>query len=100
MPQPKKDLLSLVLTFKQPIKQGSTRYSFFTIEFHKEDKTSIKLDLSNEEVKEKYSHSLETEYEGRTYEIFTKLFKNLANINIIIPGNFKRSINKKFVSKF
>lgn len=88
------DILSLVFTFKQPLKQGSTRHSYFILEFFKDDKTSIKINLNKKELKEKFGE-LDSEYDGLTFDIFTKIFKAIAHINIIIPSNFKRLFLKK-----
>lgn len=82
--------MSLVITFKQPMKQGSTRHSYFILEFLKNDKTSLKLNLSQKELKEKFGDALDSEYDGLTFEIFTRIFKAISHINIVIPSNFKR----------
>ena len=82
--------MNFVFSFKQPLRQGSTKHNFFLLQFEKEKNFQIKLQLSEKELKEKYSEPLMEEYNEPGFEIFTKIFKVLSNINIIIPGNFKK----------
>ena len=65
------------------------KHLFLGLQLEKEDEVKIKLNLSEDQLKEKFSEPVESEYEGATYEIFTKLFRVITNINIVIPGNFK-----------
>jgi len=49
----------------------------------------VAINLSKEEIKEKYDDKLESEMEGPLYDVLSKLFKNLAKVSILIPGEFK-----------
>lgn len=72
------------------MRQGTTKHSYFIIQFEKDENISIKLNLEPEELKEKYNDALMPEYKGESFDIFTKIFKIVTNISIILPGNFKR----------
>jgi hypothetical protein len=85
-----KDILNFIFSFKQALRQGSTKHAFFIIQFDKENKIAITLNLSEEDLQKKYSEPLQAEYDELTYEIFTKMFKVITNINIVIPGSFKK----------
>lgn len=49
----------------------------------------MKVNLSPEQLKEKYDDKLQPELEGPLYDVLSKLFKELIKINILIPGDFR-----------
>ena len=55
------------------------------------------INLSKEQLKEKYDNKLEQEIEGPLYDVLSKLFKNLAKVNILIPGEFKSFKNEEAI---
>lgn len=55
-------------------KQENSSYEFFTEKIEEFNGTKIKLD----QTKDSFS------------EIFAKIFKSISNINILIPGEFKK----------
>ena len=51
---------------------------------------AIKLKLEEKALKE-INEKLTQEMEGKYYDVFSKVFNFISNINIIIPGNFNSS---------
>ena len=47
------------------------------------------INLSKEEIKDQYEDKLQPEMEGPIYDVLSRLFKVLAKVNILIPGEFK-----------
>ncbi len=47
------------------------------------------INLSKEQIKDQYEDKLQPEMEGPTYDVLSRLFKVLAKVNILIPGEFK-----------
>jgi structure-specific recognition protein 1 len=45
--------------------------------------------LSKEQIRDEYEDKLQPEVEGPIYDVLSKLFKVLAKVNILIPGEFK-----------
>ncbi|KAB0794819.1 hypothetical protein PPYR_11658 [Photinus pyralis] len=87
---PHKDIRQMffVISLDPPIKQGQTRYHFLVLLFGADERTSIELPFTEEELKEKYENKLEKELEGPTYEVLGKVMKNILNRKLTGPGNF------------
>jgi len=71
-----------------PIKQGQTRYHYLVLSFMQDEETELELDISEEELQEKYEGKLEKDMKGPTFEIISKLFKVMVGRKITVPGNF------------
>jgi hypothetical protein len=89
-----------VLQLKSPLRQGNTVYPFLVIQFRKDAETDIKIKLKPEQIKETYGENLNEEYSGPAYDIFTKIFKVIVGIGIIIPGGFQRYKIYKYIYLF
>jgi structure-specific recognition protein 1 len=72
-----------------PIKQGQTRYHYLVLSFMQDEETELELDISEEELQEKYEGKLEKEMKGPTFEIISKLMKVLCGRKVTVPGSFK-----------
>ena len=59
------------------------------MQFDRDQEYRVKVNLSPEQLKEKYNDKLQPELEGPLYDVLSKLFKELMNINILIPGDFR-----------
>mgnify|MGYP003691653829 CR=1 FL=1 len=78
-----------VVSLRSPLRQGQTAHNYLVIQFKKEREESLQLNISEEEVKEKYGEDLSQELEGPLYDILSRLFKTLIKISIIVPSGFK-----------
>ncbi len=59
------------------------------MQIKKDVQESIKLKLKPDQ-KAKYGDTLKEDLEGPLFDLITKIFKVIAQTNIIIPGTFKR----------
>ena len=58
----------------------------------------MRLNLTPEEITEKYGDKLKPEMEGKLYDILSSLFDHLVGIKkIIVPGDFMSSRDSKAV---
>jgi structure-specific recognition protein 1 len=67
-----------------------TLHYFIAMNFELEREVKLKVNLTPEEIKEKYGDNLKPEVEGKLYDVLSNLFNNLVGIKkIIVPGEFK-----------
>ncbi|XP_070571797.1 FACT complex subunit SSRP1-like [Ptychodera flava] len=78
-----------VMSLDPPIKQGQTRYQHIILSFNKEDEISLTLNLTDEDIEQKFEGKLQKEMSGILYEIVSRIMKALVNRKITVPGNFK-----------
>jgi structure-specific recognition protein 1 len=64
------------------------------LQFEKDKTQKVTINLSKEQIKEKYDDKLDQDLEGPLFDVLSKLFKNLAKVNILIPGEFKSAKNE------
>lgn len=81
--------MNYILSLNVPLRQGNTSHSFICIQFEKEKDQKVTINLTKEQLKEQYEDQLTQELEGPIYDVMSKLFKYLAKVNILIPGDFK-----------
>ncbi|EAR94676.2 structure-specific recognition protein (macronuclear) [Tetrahymena thermophila SB210] len=92
LPQPDEVHVAFVLGLDQPLKIGNTVHSYIVMQFKKEQKANIKVNIDPEEKKEDKLKDLDEEYDGFLYEIAGQLFKTLCNnVQIIMPAGFQSS---------
>jgi len=77
-----------VVSLDPPIKQGQTRYHFLVLLFNKDEETSFELQLTDEELKEKFEGRLTRDHNGATYEVISRIMKGILNRKITVPGSF------------
>ncbi|XP_028418489.1 FACT complex subunit SSRP1-like [Dendronephthya gigantea] len=78
-----------VISTDPPIKQGQTRYPFIIFRFDKDEEVEAKLNLTEEELTEKYKSKLSSEMNGPIHEVMSRLIKAVTGSKITIPGTFK-----------
>lgn len=79
-----------VIGLDKPLRQGNTTYPYLVMQFKKEQKETIKLKLTPEQIAEQYEDKIKETYDGHLYDTVAKLFKAIIKVNIIIPGDFQR----------
>nr|XP_058945237.1 FACT complex subunit SSRP1-like [Pocillopora verrucosa] len=89
LPHKDQRFMFFVVSMDPPIKQGQTRYPFLIIQFEKDEEFDVKLNLSEEELKEKYEGKITQEMDGPIYEIVSRLMKAVVGRRITVPGTFK-----------
>ena len=63
------------------------------MQFKKDIEETIKIKLSDAQRKAQYGDILKEEYTAPVYEIVSKMLKIIIGVNIIIPENFKSSVD-------
>jgi len=91
LPKPGGIHMAYILSLNVPLRQGQTHHSFIALQFDKEKTQKVTINLSKEQLKEQYDDKLPPELDTSIYDVISKLFKFLAKVNILIPGEFKSS---------
>ena len=97
LPKPDGNYMAYLIQLKTPLRQGQTLHHFIALQFEKEREVKVTINLSKEELKEKYDDKLEPEMEGPLFDVLSKLFKNLAKVSILIPNDFKSAKNEEAI---
>lgn len=74
-----------VLSLDPPIVQGQTRYQFLQLLFLMEEEEAVTLDMSEEELKDKFDGKLTKRMSGAFVDIFANVVKAVTNKRINTP---------------
>ena len=78
-----------ILHLSQPLRQGMTLHHYIAMNFEIEREANVRINLTPEQITQKYGTELKPEMEGKLYDILSQLFNNLCGIKkIIVPGEF------------
>ena len=95
LPKPDGGRMAFVISLEKPIRQGNQKYQHLIIETHKIE-TTVTLNLTEEEINEKYEGQLTKEITAPMSTLFAKIFKVLSqttvrniSINIFILHMYK-----------
>ncbi|KAI1268704.1 POB3-like protein [Xylariaceae sp. FL1019] len=86
LPKPDELHFMLCIGLDPPLRQGQTRYPFLVMQVKKDEEVTIDLNLTDDELKEKFSGKLEAHYEQPLHQVITYIFKGLANKKITSPA--------------
>ncbi|KAL6078360.1 FACT complex subunit SSRP1 [Balamuthia mandrillaris] len=109
LPKPDNKHVCFVISLDPPIRQGNTFYHHLVLQFSKEQKTSLEVNMAELEAttnKNKSSSSassssgskLQENMSGKTYKLFRRVFRELVQIKFTTPGTFS-SYNESFAVK-
>ena len=90
LPKPDRTRDAFVISLDKPIRQGQQKYQHLVLETHKLEHT-ITMNLTEQEIKEKYDGQLQTEMTLPMSTLIAKIFKVLTQTtvcNCIIRFNF------------
>ena len=93
LPKPDNVHMAYVLHLRTPLRQGQTSHYFIALQFEREDRQKVVISLSEIQLKEQFNDRLAQEMDGLLYDVLSKLFKELAKINILIPAEFRSKNN-------
>jgi structure-specific recognition protein 1 len=79
-----------VIGLEKPLRQGNTSYNYLVMQFKKEQRETINVKVTPEQIQELYDGKIKESYDGPLFDTVAKLFKAIIKINIIIPGEFMR----------
>jgi structure-specific recognition protein 1 len=86
LPKPDDLHFMLCLGLDPPLQQGQTRYPFVVMQFKKDEEITIDLNLTDEQVAEKYAGKLESHYEQPMHQVVAQIFKGLTGKRITPPA--------------
>ena len=79
--------MAFVISLEKPIRQGNQKYQHLIIETHKVENT-ITLNLTPEDIEERYSGQLTKEITAPLSTLFAKIFKVLTQTTVFVPKHF------------
>jgi structure-specific recognition protein 1 len=88
LPKPDGGRISFVISLDKPIRQGTQKYQHLVLETHKLDHT-MSINLTEEEIAEKYDGQLATEMTMPMSSVIAKIFKVLSNTKVFVPKSSK-----------
>lgn len=75
--------VAFVISLEKPIRQGNQKYQSLVLETHKLEQT-ISIDLTEEEIKEKYDGQLSPEMTSPLSNLIAKVFKVLSQKKVCL----------------
>ncbi|KAF1991934.1 SSrecog-domain-containing protein [Aulographum hederae CBS 113979] len=90
---PKPDDVHFLITIglDPPLRQGQTRYPFLVMQFKKDEEVELDLNMTEEDLKDKYNGKLQKSYEAAQYQIIAQIFRGLAGKKIVQPSKDYKS---------
>ena len=85
LPKPDGGRMAFVISLEKPIRQGTQKYQHLIIETHKVEST-VTVNLTEEEIAEKYEGQLTKEMTAPLSTLFAKIFKILSQTTVSIPS--------------
>ena len=87
LPKPDGTRMAFVISLAKPIRQGNQKYQHLVLETHKLEET-VQVNLTDEEIAEKYDGQLTREMTMPTCNLVAKIFKVLSQNTVFIPKTF------------
>jgi structure-specific recognition protein 1 len=85
---PKPDDMHTLITIglDPPLRQGQTRYPFLVMQFKRDEEVSIELNMTEEDLQEKYHGKLQNSYESPIAAVIAQIFRGLSGKKVITPS--------------
>lgn len=94
LPHQDNRFMFFVLSMDPPIRQGQTRYPFLILQFERDEEMTCKLNLSEEEIEQKYSGKITQDISGPVFEVVSKVLNTICQRKITVPAQqFKSGAN-------
>uniref|UniRef100_A0A6G1S5Y2 FACT complex subunit SSRP1 n=1 Tax=Aceria tosichella TaxID=561515 RepID=A0A6G1S5Y2_9ACAR len=88
-----------ILSLDPPIVQGQTRYQFLQFLFYLDEEETVSLDMSEEELQQKYEGKLTKQMSGPSIDIFANVVKSITNKRINMP-DYKNPTNSAITCSY
>ncbi|XP_063931633.1 uncharacterized protein LOC135143657 isoform X1 [Zophobas morio] len=79
------DSILFVICLNQPLRKGQKLHSFLVLVIPTTERIEADLNLSKEDLVAPYGDSLQEHMDGATYEVLTKIIKNLSQKKVLTP---------------
>jgi len=89
LPHQDNRFMFFVISLDPPLRQGQTRYPFLILQFERDEEMTCTLNLTQSEIEEKYGNKLSQEMSGAVFEVVSRVFKEICQKKITVPGSFK-----------
>lgn len=89
LPHQDNRFMFFVISLDPPLRQGQTRYPFLILQFERDEEMTCALNLTQTEIEEKYGNKLSQEMTGAVFEVVSRVFKEICQKKITVPGSFK-----------
>ncbi|KAL9061479.1 MAG: hypothetical protein Q9162_000010 [Coniocarpon cinnabarinum] len=76
----------IVVGLDPPLRQGQTRYPFIVMQFKKNEDIQLDLNLTTDQLNDKYKDKLQSSYDGPIWHVVTSLFRGLGSKKVIQPA--------------
>lgn len=86
LPKPDDAHVMICIGLDPPLRQGQTRYPFVVMQFKKDEEVTLDVNLTEEQIKEKYGDRLQAHYEQPLHQVITYIFRGLANKRVTTPA--------------
>ncbi|KAI8279772.1 FACT complex subunit ctc-1 [Colletotrichum chrysophilum] len=96
LPKPDETHVLLVIGLDPPLRQGQTRYPFIVMQFKKDEEVTIDLNLTEEQIDERYKDRLQPHYEQPLHQVITYIFRGLANKKVTTPAKDFQTHRQQF----
>ncbi|PNS13854.1 hypothetical protein CAC42_1345 [Sphaceloma murrayae] len=85
---PKPDDMHTLITIglDPPLRQGQTRYPFLVMQFKREEEVTIDLNMTEDDIKNKFGGKLQAHYESPIATVISKLFMGLSGKKVLQPS--------------
>jgi len=94
LPHQDNRFMFFVISMDPPIRQGQTRYPFLILQFERDEEMTCKLNLSEEEIEQKYSGKITQDISGPIFEVVSKVLNTICQRKITVPAqHFKSGSN-------
>lgn len=86
LPKPD-DMHSLItIGLDPPLRQGQTRYPFLVMQFKREEEVTIDLNMTEDDLENKYKGKLQARYESPIATVISKIFTGLTGKKVTQPS--------------
>lgn len=97
LPKPDDIHVFFVIGLEPPLRQGQTRYPFLVFQFAKDDEMELSLNITEEEINQKFGGRLKREYDAPIYEVVASVFKGISDKKLVVPSAFKGHTGQPWV---
>lgn len=87
LPKPDDMHQLLCIGLDPPLRQGQTRYPFIVMQFKRDEEVNIELNMTEEDLKNKYAGKLQSRYEAPIGNVVAKIFHGLTNKKLFQPSH-------------
>ena len=87
LPKPDDMHQLLCIGLDPPLRQGQTRYPFIVMQFKRDEEVNIELNMTEEDLKNKYAGKLQPRYEAPIGTVIARIFHGLTNKKLFQPSH-------------